>query len=202
MAMIACPSCRKRISSEANSCPSCGDPLKPGWVETQRRNSVITTLSWVAGLVGLFAIAATNIGHEANSVAEAAHQPAIPEKPLTPAEKKALEAERAKKEAEAAPEKFLELTATSASKGGFDAVVILSGTVKNNSAIRVKDPKIECYLFSETRTALGSVSETIFKVIPPKASIHFEDANMGFADSRWQRYSCLVVSATPLVATK
>lgn len=199
MALLACPSCRKRISTNAQSCPNCGEPLEAGWVEEQRRKSRMTTFGWIIGIIVVIAIAAANNGTENTSPGAPAQATTLPEKPLTPAEQKALAAKRAIEEAKAAPEKFLKLTSTSATKGGFDTVMILSGTVRNTSPIKVKDPEIECHIFSETKTVLGSVTETIFKEIPAGASVRFADERMGFANSRWQFYSCEVVSATPLV---
>jgi hypothetical protein len=99
-------------------------------------------------------------------------------------------------EAQKTPEKFLALSHTRAWKGGFDTVMLLSGTLKNSAPIPIKDPQIACYVVAESGTTLGSVTETVFKTIPAGKSIRFKDANMGFVDSRWARYACAVISAT------
>ena len=118
--------------------------------------------------------------------------PSPAQKPLTQQELKA----KTEADAISSPEAFLTLSATSAWKSGFDTVVMLSGTLKNRAPIRIKDPQITCELFAESDTAIGSVTDTVYKVIPAGKSVRFKSANMGFADSRWQKYSCAVVSAT------
>lgn len=35
--LLACPACKKRISSSAHSCPNCGEPLSDEWEETGRK---------------------------------------------------------------------------------------------------------------------------------------------------------------------
>ena len=37
MALVACPECGKQVSSEAESCPVCGYPLKPRVAEPEFR---------------------------------------------------------------------------------------------------------------------------------------------------------------------
>lgn len=44
--MGACPTCKKRVSENAESCPSCGEPLGAGWVEkaaAERKKKGATT---------------------------------------------------------------------------------------------------------------------------------------------------------------
>jgi hypothetical protein len=36
MSLETCPTCRKMISTEAQSCPKCGQPLKEGWIQKVR----------------------------------------------------------------------------------------------------------------------------------------------------------------------
>jgi hypothetical protein len=93
------------------------------------------------------------------------------------------------------PEKYLKLSDTSASKSGFGTIVMLDGTVRNTSPIRLKDPMITCSLFSESDTNLGSVSQTFYKIIEPRGVVPFSELNMGFGDSNWEKYSCRVTRA-------
>ncbi len=39
MTLEACPSCSKRISTEAEICPNCAHPLPDGWVEVQKKKT-------------------------------------------------------------------------------------------------------------------------------------------------------------------
>ena len=125
-----------------------------------------------------------------------------PEKPKTP-EQIAAEAKSAeeKREADALrdmndnPENYLSFGRVRGSKGGFDTVFILSGTLKNGGKVAYKDPVIQCDVFSETDTALGRVRDTLYKAVPAGETVDFSEFNMGFASSDWQKFSCSVKSA-------
>lgn len=96
------------------------------------------------------------------------------------------------------PAKYLDLEQTTARKGGLDLVFFLSGEIHSTSKLDVKDPVIQCDLYSETKTPLGHVREKLFKFVRAGQSTAFEEFNMGFADSRWGLYACRVDSATVL----
>jgi hypothetical protein len=96
------------------------------------------------------------------------------------------------------PATYLTLTNERANKDGFDTIFMLSGTINNNGKVAYKDPVIECEYYSETNTRLGRVKDTLYKDLPPGDSITFTEFNMGFANSEWQKYSCIIKGATPL----
>jgi hypothetical protein len=94
------------------------------------------------------------------------------------------------------PAKYLSLERTEGRKSGFDTVFILSGEIRSASKIGVKDPVIQCDLYSETDTQLGHVRQTLFKFVPAGQSTTFEAFNMGFVNSNWGRYDCRITNAT------
>ena len=96
------------------------------------------------------------------------------------------------------PEEYLELSKTQARKDDFGTAFMLSGTIRNTSPISIKDPKITCGLYAAGGTSVGSVAQSILKIVPSGENIYFREANMGFADSRWQTYLCDITSAEAL----
>ena len=64
VALENCPSCKKRISTKAVSCPKCGHPLSSGWAEARRKKrgriyvivaGILGTLFLAPGAAGLLA---------------------------------------------------------------------------------------------------------------------------------------------------
>lgn len=105
-----------------------------------------------------------------------------------------IEAERLsdlRKQYERNPATALTLEA-SGEKGGFDTVLIISGTLTNAADFAVKDVRIECELFGNSGTRVGRVSQTLFEIVPANGSKSFRELNMGFMGGAGQvsTYRC------------
>ena len=53
---VPCPSCRKRLSQNATSCPNCGHPLPYGWAKaakTKARSGCLFSLAMFVGMIVL-----------------------------------------------------------------------------------------------------------------------------------------------------
>lgn len=107
-------------------------------------------------------------------------------------EQERREQERILRSARSNPEQFLELTNMNGYKGGFDTVLIISGTLKNTSPIDIKDPTIECSVFGPSGTELGKVRNNLYENVAAGGSHRFRELNMGFVQSQWSTYSCHV----------
>lgn len=94
------------------------------------------------------------------------------------------------------PENYLELDRVSGTKGGFDTVLIISGSIRNTSDIVLKDPTLRCELFGASGTKVGGVQETLFEQIPAQGVTRFTDLNMGFMGStQVATYNCQITDA-------
>lgn len=55
MALIQCPECGKEISDQAESCPHCGNPLRPVVIEsTSKKWKTATVIAWIVFLTGTY----------------------------------------------------------------------------------------------------------------------------------------------------
>lgn len=95
-----------------------------------------------------------------------------------------------------APGSALRLVKVRGEKGGFDSVLILSGTIENAAAFPIKDPVIACDLFGPSGTQVGQVAQTLYEVAPAQGTLRFKALNMGFLRSgQVARFSCAVSRA-------
>jgi hypothetical protein len=83
------------------------------------------------------------------------------------------------REYERDPEKALTLDVRG-TKGGFETVLLISGSVSSAADFDVKDVEIVCELFANSGTRVGRVSETLYEVIPANGTKRFSELNMGF----------------------
>lgn len=81
-----------------------------------------------------------------------------------------------------------------ANKGGFGRVMILSGSIKNPTAFRVKDPTITCNVFAASGTALGELEKVLYQAIPPGKVLRFSDLNMGLQPDQVATFNCSVTN--------
>ncbi|WP_430648714.1 zinc ribbon domain-containing protein [Bradyrhizobium neotropicale] len=52
--LLACPACKKRVSSSAHSCPNCGQPLSDQWEEEGRRKAEHKKIGCAAAVLVVF----------------------------------------------------------------------------------------------------------------------------------------------------
>ena len=58
MPLIKCGECGKEISNKAETCPNCGNPIKPALIEqTSKGWKAARLISWILFLIGLFTFA-------------------------------------------------------------------------------------------------------------------------------------------------
>lgn len=113
----------------------------------------------------------------------------VPEKT---AEELALEREaELQREYERDPEKALTLDVRG-TKGGFETVLLISGSVSSAADFDIKDVEIVCELFANSGTRVGRVTETLYEVIPANGTKRFSELNMGFMGGAGQvaRFDC------------
>lgn len=118
--------------------------------------------------------------------------------PAKTPEQLALEAAEAQRKAyERDPETALTLSNVTGAKGGFDTVLIISGTITNAADFAIKDPVIRCDLTGPSGTHIGSVRQDLFEIVPANGSKRFTELNMGFmASSQTSGFDCVIMQAT------
>ena len=178
--------------------------LRKGYSEKAR----IIGFGWMGVLLiatSLSKAPSTATKSEASQVASST--PAVAPIAPTPeeiAERKAAEEAKVKAEAEADadrtirrnPETALALEKLIASKGGFETIFILSGTIVNTSRYPMKDIDIRCDLAGPSGTTVGSVRETLYENVPENGSHRFRGLSMGFmGSSQVSKYTCEVKKA-------
>jgi hypothetical protein len=94
------------------------------------------------------------------------------------------------------PEKFLEITKWSWSKGGFGAIMIATFTIKNTSPFDIKDITIHCTDSAPSGTVIDSNDHTIYDLVKANSTKTFREVNMGLIHSQASSSGCHVVSAT------
>ena len=125
--MHSCPTCKKKISISAASCPNCGDPLADGWSKKGGNTGTLVTL---VVLFGLLAYCGTAIDPPTPEEAQALQAKRAAEKAERRAEQQALQAKRAAEKAEKKRKGFHCLSGWDGSHRG------LVSQVKN----RLRDP--------------------------------------------------------------
>ncbi len=129
----------------------------------------------------------------------------------TPQETEAEKAERAAddqrradeqeaRELRRSPENFLTLESVNGVKGGFETILILSGSIGNRSDVVIKDVEIACDLFGPSGTKVGSVRQTLFEQIPANGSKRFTELSMGFmGSSQVANFNCSITDAEAMI---
>lgn len=173
MAMGKCRECGTEVSDQAKVCPKCGvsKPIK--------KTSVLVKL-----LAGFFAIALLMSifggGGEGGSSSTSTVSAPRPPDPKTTA----LDALSFEK---------LEWT-----KGGFDSVMLITATIKNNGSRPVKDLTIECIHSSNSGTRIDRNKKTVFERIEAGKSLRLNDFSMGFIHSQASSTSCEITDVVVL----
>jgi hypothetical protein len=173
MAMGKCRECGTEVSDQAKVCPKCGvsKPIK--------KTSLLVKL--LAGFFGI-ALLMTIFGGagEGGSSSTSSVSAQRPPDPKTTA----LDALKFEK---------LEWT-----KGGFDSIMLITTTIKNNGTRPVKDLTIECTHSSNSGTRIDSNKKTVFERIDAGKSLRLKDFSMGFIHSQASRTSCAITDAVLL----
>lgn len=92
------------------------------------------------------------------------------------------------------PEEFLELDVTW-SKGGFGAIMLLRGTIKNNSLVDLKDFKVRCEHSGPSGTVMDSNTRVVYERVNAGQTKRIGEVNMGFIDPQAATTSCEITNA-------
>jgi len=95
------------------------------------------------------------------------------------------EKERLAREYEMYPEKALEIKSFRWAKGGFGTIgVVKNLKIYNHSDKPIKDFTLKMTLYSKSKTNLGSSSETVYQIVPPKKTLFIRRISIGFIDNQ------------------
>jgi hypothetical protein len=78
------------------------------------------------------------------------------------------------------------------SRGGFDAILMIDFTIKNDGDRAIKDFTIECEGGGGSGTRVDRNRKVVYERLAAGASRSFDDFNMGFLHSQVQRVGCKV----------
>lgn len=160
MALINCKECGAQVSTQAKNCPSCGAKIK-------KPTSIIT---WIfLGLIVFGIIGAMIGGENSGSNSSASGEPSLSPK------------EQALKDLDF---KF------DWSKGGFDNIMMIDMTIKNNGTKDIKDFTVECEHSSNSGTKIDSNKRQVFEIIKAGETKKFQEFNMGFIHQQATSSSC------------
>lgn len=78
------------------------------------------------------------------------------------------------------------------SKGGFDSIMMIDMTIKNNGSKDIKDFTVKCDHSSNSGTKIDSNKREIFEIIKAGETKKFNEFNMGFIHSQAKSSSCAI----------
>jgi zinc-ribbon domain len=167
MAIAQCRECGTEVSDQAKTCPKCGvsAPVK-------KTSFLVKLILGVIGIAVLGNVVSGLVGESAPRNAGST-PPVVPQ--LDPKEQ-ALNSVRL--------EKF------GWKKGGFDNIMMLSTTIKNEGTRDVKDIEIKCKHASNSGTKIDSNTKVIFEVVKAGKTLRIKDFSMGFIHSQAASTSC------------
>jgi RNA polymerase subunit RPABC4/transcription elongation factor Spt4 len=171
MAMAKCRECGTEVSDQAKACPKCGvsKPVK----KTSALTLIVTGLFCFVAL--RMCMSAVNNNPSAPSGSSEASSPPAP--PLDPREE---------------AQNSLSLEKFSWYKGGFDSVMMINATIKNDGKHDVKDITIECIHASNSGTRIDSNKNTVFEMVKAGSSKRIKDFSMGFIHSQAASTNCSI----------
>lgn len=76
------------------------------------------------------------------------------------------------------------------SKGGFDNIMMIDMTIKNNGTKDIKDFTVECEHSSNSGTKIDSNKRQVYEIIKVGETKKFKEFNMGFIHSQATSSSC------------
>lgn len=166
MAMAKCRECGTEVSDEAKTCPKCGI-AKP----VKKTSLLVKILAGIFGLAVLSNIIG-GISGGSSSPSSSAVAPRIDPKT------EALNA--------------VKLDKWGWHKGGFDSIMMLNATIKNDGARDVKDIEIECTHSSNSGTRIDSNKKVIYELVKAGKSVRIKDFSMGFIHSQANSTHCQI----------
>lgn len=173
MALIHCPECKREVSDKAPTCPNCGAPIAPQpSAPIVVQQAPAKKLIGPAGIGCAVLLALFFIFYIIGEVNKSGPPP--------------------DRNAEAL--RNVSLVNFEWHKGGFDNVMMVSFSIKNDNSFAVKDLAINCAHQGKSGTLIDSNQRTIFDVIPPKSMKKFRNFNMGFIHTQADSSTCRVIS--------
>jgi hypothetical protein len=83
-------------------------------------------------------------------------------------------------------------------RGGFDTVMMLDFTIRNENDFAVKDVTFKCTHYGPSGTRIDDNTRTLYERIPAHSSISRQQFNMGFFHSQTSSSSCQVTDYVQL----
>jgi hypothetical protein len=149
-------------------------------VQTQKRQGCL----WIGGTLFGVALLGAMISQTSNPGATDKTKPALSgtaavERPSNPADQ-------------------VKILSYSASKGGFNNVMILTMKLRNDNAFAVKDFQIVCANYAPSGTELPASFGTLYEKLEPGQAKTFRKINLGLMPSDSNTYKCAIAVAKPL----
>ena len=168
MAMAKCRECGTEVSDAAKVCPKCGisKPVK--------KTSLFVKI--LAGLFGLGILGNIISGVSGDSPTGTSNAASVA--PVLSPKEKALSA--------------VKLENWDWKKGGFDSVMMLTATIKNDGERDVKDMQIECSHASNSGTRIDSNKKVVYELVKAGKIVTIKDFSMGFIHSQATSTSCRI----------
>ena len=167
MAIAKCRECGTEVSDQAKTCPKCGvsAPVK-------KTSMFVKLIAGVFGIAVLGNVVSGLVGSPSSQSAGSA-QPAAAR--IDPKEQALTSVKLEKYEWK---------------KGGFDSIMMLTATIKNEGTRDVKDIEIKCKHASNSGTKIDSNTKVIFEIVKAGKSLRIKDFSMGFIHSQAASTSC------------
>ena len=175
MAIAKCRECGTEVSDQAKVCPKCG--IKAPIRKTSIFFKMIAGLFAVAVLGNVIAILVGRSSSQATSLTQPVAAKLDPKK-------QALNS--------------LKLDKLEWKKGGFDNIMLLAATIKNEGTHDVKDLEISCRHSSNSGTKIDSNTKVVFELVKAGKSLRIKDFSMGFIHSQATSTSCQITDLTLL----
>lgn len=173
MPIAHCRECNAEVSDSAKVCPHCGvsKPIK--------KTSLIFKV--VVGLIGFFVLtnAVILVGKTPSADSQSATAPQPPDPKVA-----ALAA--------------VKLEKWSWHKGGFDTVMQLNATIKDEGERDVKDIKIVCTHSSNSGTTIDQNQKVAYELVRAGKSVVLKDFGMGFMHTQATQTSCQITDLVVL----
>jgi hypothetical protein len=87
-------------------------------------------------------------------------------------------------------------------KGGFENIMLVNATIKNNGKRNVKDIQLECVHSANSGTKIDSNKQVIYETIPAGKSLSIKKFNMGFINSQAAFTGCNIIDAVVIPNTE
>jgi hypothetical protein len=210
MALGKCRECGVEVSTSAKVCPKCG-VSKP----VKKTSLIVKMLAGVLalGVLGSIVGQCTQANLQKQAEAEKARLALLSPEERAAEEKRLEEEKAAKEEQEAAAReaalspkekalKDVKLAKWGWEKGGFDNVMLIHATIKNEGKRDVKDFEITCIHSSKSGTEIDRNSNVVYELVKAGKSLKIQKFSMGFIHTQAASSSCEITDLVLMSESK